>query len=96
MTNACASTNITNSAYVALIASTPIPCSKMAICNTSAQPITVAIGAAGSEVDLVTVGPALALVIDIGLNICPAGSRVALESAGATASTGFVSVSLIP
>lgn len=95
-TNACATTNITNAAYVQLFAATPIPCTKMAISNTSAQPITIAIGVAGSEVDLITIGPALATVIDIGLNVLPLGSALSLESAGATANTGFVSVSLLP
>ena len=81
-----ASTNITTSAYVVLSASTPIPCTK----------ILVVIGATGSEVDLIAAPSGYPVLIDIGLNIMPRGSQINLEALDASATTGFLAVSLIP
>lgn len=89
-------TNITNAAYVQLSASTPIYTAKIVIVNNTSSIIRVAVGAAGSEVDLVAVNASSQMTVDLGLNVVAKGSRVSLIALGATASTGFVAVSLIP
>ena len=91
-----ASTNITTSAYVVLSASTPIPCTKILVVNTTTKIIKLAIGATGSEVDLIAAPSGYPVLIDIGLNIMPRGSQINLEALDASAPTGFVAVSLIP
>ena len=90
-----ASTSITTSAFVQLSASTPIPSANLLIANATTSIIIVGIGAAGSEVGLVAVGASSQQIIELG-NILPAGSRISLEALNATASSGYISVSLIP
>ena len=90
-----ASTNITTSAYVELSASSPIPTSKLVIMNKTSSIIALGTGASGSEIGLVATGPSLQTVVDLGA-VLPAGTRLALIAIDATASSGYVSVSLMP
>lgn len=90
------STNIPTGSYVALSAITPIACTQVELVNTTASIVVFAIGAAGSEVDLVAVGPSMERTINIGLNVMPVGSRVSLHAIGANATTGYVAMSFLP
>ena len=91
-----ASTNIDTGAYVQLSASTPIGTSKIVIVNTTSSIIALGIGASGSEVGLVAVGPSSTEEFYLGLNVMPQGVRLALSAISADATTGYVTVSLLP
>lgn len=90
-----ASTNITTSAYVQLSASSPITTRKVLVANGTSSIILVAIGAAGSEQGLFAIFNSASVIIDLS-NTLPAGSRISLEAVSATASSGYVTVSLMP
>ncbi len=84
-------TNVTASAWVTLIASETYACSALLLHNSGAQPLKVATGAGGSEVEL-------GLVLPIGVSILVPVStekavRLSLKSLGATQSSGIVTVS---
>lgn len=87
-------TNITTSAYVQLSASTPITTRKVVISNGTSSILLMAIGASGSEVGLFAITATSSLVVELS-NTLPAGSRISLEAVSATASSGFVTVSLL-
>lgn len=89
-----ASTNITTGAYVQLTASTPITTRKIVISNGTTQILLMAIGASGSEQGLFAITASGSLVVDLS-NTLSAGSRISLEAVSATASSGFVTVSLL-
>jgi hypothetical protein len=88
-------TNITTAAYVTLSASTPVGTQKFVVANGTAQNIIIAQGAAGSERGLIAVGAGTSAVVPLSYYI-PAASRLSDEAIGATASTGTISVSLLP
>lgn len=90
-----ASTNITTGAFVQLSAASPIAVSKMIIANATTSIIIVAVGASGSEVGLVAVGASSQTVLELG-HALAASSRISLEALNTTASSGYISVSLIP
>ncbi len=91
------STNIPTASYVQLVASTSINCSRIFVVNTTASIVKVAYGASGSETDLVSILPSGQAFIDLAsINILPLGTRIALEAVGSAATTGYVSVSLLP
>lgn len=91
------STNVTTSAYVQLSASTPIGTAKLVITNNTSSTLSFATGASGSEVQLVAVLPTSQLVVDLGsINIMPAGTRLSVIAIDASATTGFITVSLMP
>lgn len=91
-----ATTNVTTSAYVQLVASSPVATTNIVVSNSTGQVLVIAFGASGSEIDQIAVAPTTGLVnLDLG-SILPAGSRVSVEALGASATTGFVTVSLIP
>ncbi len=84
-------TNVTSSAYVQLLATTTSAASAMMLHNSGAQPLKLAIGGAGSEVDT-------GIVIPIAVTIlvpCAVGNakRLAVKSIGGTQSSGIVTVS---
>lgn len=80
------STNVTTSAYVALVASTPISVSKLEVCDTSGKILKIASGQSGSELDLFSVQVSGCIVVPYYL---PAGSRLSIKAIDATASSGY-------
>lgn len=89
------STSITTGAFVQLSASTPIPSTNLVIANGTSSIIKVATGASSSEVSLISVGGSSTLSIKLGKAL-PAATRISLEAVDATASSGYITVSLLP
>ena len=87
--------NIPTGSFVQMSAATPITTSQIVLVNTTSQIVIVAVGAAGSEVGLVAVAPSSQLLFQLG-TILPAGSRIALQAIGSSASSGYVTASLYP
>lgn len=92
---AYASTNVTTSAYVQIVASTPINSSNIVICDTSGVLLKLAIGSAGHEVDFSAVPISSCMTFHFNPPLL-AGVRLSLEAISGTASTGFNSTSLLP
>ncbi len=92
------STPIATGAFTQLTASggTPIWFSKMLIANSTNTDIRLSFGASGSEVGFCVVGPGQTESLDVGLNIMPPGTRLAVEAVGAASSSGNYTVSLLP
>ena len=90
------STPISTSVFSQLVAATPINCTKMVLANSTDTDIQLSYGASGSEVGLVVVGTLETIVVDIGLNIIPAGTRLAVEAVGTASTKGNFTASLIP
>lgn len=89
------STNVTSSAYVQLIAALSMTsgCSAIALHNPGAQPLKLAKGGSGSEVDtgiVLPVGAAIIIPIELAKN-----TRLSLKSMGGTQSTGIVTCSFL-
>lgn len=86
-----ATTNVTNAAFVDLLtaANNKYPATHIMISNNGAQPISLFVGASGSEVDT-------GIIIHPGLSPCivpfahKSGVRLSVKSLGATQSSGFV------
>ena len=87
------STNVTTSSYVQLVASTPISVSRLQVCDTSTKIIKIAMGAAGSEVDLFSGTVSGCVLVPYYI---PAGNRLAIEAIDASATTGYNVLSFIP
>lgn len=88
-----ASTNVTTGAYVQLIASTPIPTARIEILDTSGKILKLAVGAAGSEVDICSVPVSGSIVLPYYI---PAGSAISIKAIDASATSGYNVLSLIP
>jgi hypothetical protein len=87
------STNVTISAYVTLDASTSVSVSKISIVDTSTQLMKLAIGTAGSEVDICAFqGNGNPVPISVYI---PAGTRLSLKAISASATSGYNTVSLL-
>lgn len=86
-------TNVTSSAYVTLIAKTSVlkAASAILIHNPGAQPLKLALGDAGAEVDTGLVIPINAVFM-IPMEI-PANKRLSLKSLGSTQSSGIITCS---
>jgi hypothetical protein len=87
---------IATGAYTAVFASAPFGSAKLVIANGTDQTVSIAVGAAGSEVDLVAVATKCTAVVDLSLNQVIAGSRISALAQGAATSTGYLTVSLMP
>lgn len=88
------STSVTSGAYVELqsAANMTSPCSAIIVSNGGAQPLTLATGAAGSEVDLgVVIPPTSGLCVIIPCNL-KKSTRMSLKSLGGTQSSGVVTI----
>lgn len=82
------STSVTSSAYVTFIASTAFACSSVQLHNSGAQPIKIAVGAAGSEVDIGEVFPiGVSILVP---EIISKGVRISVKSIGGTQSSGIL------
>ena len=82
------STNVSSSAYVEFVTSTTNPCSAMQLHNSGAQPLKLATGASGHEVDtgvVIPIGVSILIPIEIAKN-----TRLSLRSMGSTQSSGIV------
>lgn len=90
-----AASNVTNAAYVELQAAAArlYACSAVLIHNPGAQPLALAIGGAGSEVQTGIVIPINEAVI-VPINI-PKNTRTSLISLGATQSAGIVTCTFL-
>lgn len=89
-----ASTNVTTSAFVQLSSSTPIAVSRIIVANATSSIIKVAFGGSGSEVAQFAVGAGSTLEVQLGA-VQAAATRVSLEAVDATASSGYITVSLL-
>ena len=89
---AYASTNVSTSAYVQLVASSPISVSRLEVCDTSGQSLKIALGALGSETDILSTTVSGCVVIQIFI---PLGTRLSIRAINASATTGFNIVSFI-
>lgn len=87
------STNVSTSAYTTLFASTAISCGKIQILDSSTKILKLAIGAAGSELDICTIAVSGCIIVPYYI---PAGSRISIKAVDANATTGYNVVSLIP
>jgi len=88
-------TNVTTSAYVTIVASTPINSSTLVICDNSGQIVKIAVGAAASEVDLFTVPLNACFKFPISPYLA-SGVRLSLKAISGTANSGYDSVSFLP
>ncbi len=79
-------TNVTTSAYVTLVASTPISVSHVEICDTSTKLLKIASGSVGNEKDLFTVHISGCVTMPYYI---VAGTRLSIKAVDATASTGY-------
>lgn len=89
--NSYATTNATTSAYTTLFASTARPFAELFVCDTSGHFIKLALGAAGSEVDLSGLPVSGCFSIHVG-RLIPVGSRVSFKAVDANATTGGLMV----
>lgn len=88
-------TNVTTSAYVTLVSSTPIPSTQLVVCDNSGHILKIASGASGSEVDVFAAPLNACIDIQLGAAI-PAGTRLSIRAIDATASSGYNTVSFLP
>lgn len=86
------STNVTTSAYVTLVASTPITVSRLQICDTSGKVLKLATGDSGSEADLCTVQVSGCVIVPVYLI---QGIRLSIKAIDASATTGYNTVSFL-
>jgi len=92
-----AGSGISHSSYSQVFSATPFGTTKIVIANSCDQNVAIAIGGAGSEVDLVCAAKGTSIVVDLGsINIAPSGVRIAAIAEGADASSGYLTVSLLP
>lgn len=103
---ACASTNVTSTSYVqinfgteaanpATYPNTPISCGKLQITDTSGKILKIASGASGSQVDMYTCSPNGSIIVNQYLAPNTSLWAKAIDSTN-NASTGYISVSLVP
>lgn len=90
------STNITTGSYVTFTAATtPNNTNQMLITNTTTALLKMAVGAAGSEVDMFQIPPSGTILLQIPLNSIPLGSRLSLKSIDTeTVSSGYVAATV--
>jgi len=89
--NDYSSTNVTTSAYVQLIASTASAASELEIFDSSGETLVFAVGAAASEVDQFYISPGGNGRMKLSI---PSGSRISIKAVTATASVGYINLSL--
>jgi hypothetical protein len=87
------STNITTSAYVQLTAASSRDSEALVISNNTTKTLILAVGAAASEVDQCYIPPsAVGLIIPLRI---PLGSRISVKALDASATTGFLAISVL-
>jgi hypothetical protein len=91
------STNIGTSSYVQLSASIPIGTCRIVLANATTSLLILGYGASGSETGYVCIGGGATLQVDVpSTAIMPKGTRLALIAVDSTASSGYVTVTLLP
>lgn len=90
-----AATTITTSSFVQLSASTPVATQKVLVANETTSNIYVATGASGSEVGIFAIGPNATEMIPLSY-VIPEASRVSLKAVDASATSGYITMSLFP
>jgi hypothetical protein len=88
-----AGTNVTTSAYVQLVASSPVSVSRLQVCDTSTKLLKIATGAAGFETDRFTVQ--ISGCVSIPYYFPPA-TRFSIKAIDASATTGYNTLSFLP
>jgi hypothetical protein len=87
------SSAITNAAYSQVVASTAAAAFKLHIFDSSGEPIILALGDAGSEVDSFLIEPGGSGAVEI---LIPVGTRLSVKSAGAAAvNDGLLIINLL-
>jgi hypothetical protein len=87
------SSAITNAAYFQVVASTAAAVFKLHIFDSSGEPIILALGDAGSEVDSFLIEPGGSGAVEISI---PVGTRLSVKSAGAAAvNDGLLIINLL-
>lgn len=84
--------NVSTLAYTELIASTAVSCGRIAITDTSTKILKLAIGDAGSEIDICQCPVSGMIVVPMYI---PQGSRLSIKAIDANATTGYNVVSLL-
>lgn len=85
--------NVTTSAYVTVDASIPVSTGNLLIVDTSTQLMKLAVGAAGSEVDICAFqGNGSPVVVPTFIQT---GVRLSLKAISASATAGFCTVSYL-
>jgi hypothetical protein len=87
--NAYASTNVTTSAYVQIVASLASQASEIDVFDSSGQTLYLAVGASGSEVNKMIIVPGGNGRVPLGI---PAGSRISVKAISGTASSGEIDI----
>ena len=87
------STSVTTGAYVTVIASVTNGGQSISVCDSSTATMKIAIGDAGSEVDIVEVHPSTCVVYPVSVK---SGTRVSVEAVSGTASSGELNVTVLP
>jgi len=87
--NSYASTNVTTSAYVQLVASTSNALNAIEIYDTSGQILYLATGGSGSEVNLMIIPQGGNGLIPVSI---PASTRISVKAITATANAGYLSI----
>lgn len=87
--NDYSSVNVTTTAYVELIASTPNDYQEIEIFDSSGQTLKLAFGAASSEVDKILIFPGGNGRVKLNV---PASTRISIRAVSATASVGEVCI----
>lgn len=86
------SSPVTSGAWVELDASVPMNLKKIQVFMSSGEPLLIASGGAGSELDIGVIIPGGNGIIDFLLD---AGERLSVKSLGATVNTGLLIVNYI-
>lgn len=92
-TNNYSSVNLTTSAYLQVVASTTNTINRLYISDTSGSFIILAVGAAGSEVDRLYIGPG-GNDNPFELNI-PIGSRISIKALDTNATQGRIVITAL-
>lgn len=90
--NDCSSTNITTSAYVQLIAAVGTGINQIEVYNPTTKVLILAVGAAGSEVDLCYLFPTA--VKETHRVWIEGGKRISVKADASNATTGILYVNL--
>lgn len=85
------SVNVTTGAYVTLVASTSAQATLLEIFDSSGQTLVLATGAAASEVDQLYVNPGGNGQVQL---LVPAGTRVSIKAVTASATSGYINLTL--
>jgi hypothetical protein len=96
VSNTLGSAPISNAAYTQIFGgSTPQTVTRLTLSNSTDQNVTIAAGAAGSEVDFFTVAKGCQAEYICQPNQFPVTTRFALIAQGAATSSGSITVTLV-